>query len=565
MLTYWKNLFLSFSTAHRLSRRLLAYILACSTVLALISTLLQLGWDYSQSVDDTKERITELARSHRTAIAASVWNMDTEQLGLQLKGLQQMPDVQAATVYEKIDGQLLERGHVGRVNGLQVLTQTFPLSYESYDVGELKIDLTLEPIYQRLWQKSLIILATQTLKTLLVSFCIMLIFYHQLIRHLHKIRAFLQKLDASNTIQPLALERDPPSDAAQDELDAIVISINDMQQRHNDDWQKQLSYADNLQQEHALNIRLNEQLEQKVTERTHSLEESHRELKMAYANLKNTQQSLIEAEKMASLGALVTGMAHELNTPLGVSMTASRFLSNKLKELALLPSAESFSREHWQTQLEAIGESGELLSQQLRKAVDLLNNFQQIAITHSAQQTSSFNIAETLHQIIVSQGHRLNQEHCHVSIQCEPALEMHSYLSAFSRVCNHLLQNSLDHGFDHCNRPRTITIQVTAEQGEIHLDYYDNGQGIAPELLPHIFEPFVTSRRAQGFSGLGCYIVYNQVVQLLGGRIKCQSNVGNGAHFHIEIPKNVDEAADDSVFPIVSGSTRNRQTSINSG
>jgi signal transduction histidine kinase len=116
---------------------------------------------------------------------------------------------------------------------------------------------------------------------------------------------------------------------------------------------------------------------------------------------------------------------------------------------------------------------------------------------------------------------------------------MQSYLSAFSRICNHLIQNSLDHGFEHCNRPRNITIKVHSEAGWVKLDYQDNGQGIDAALLPHIFEPFVTSRREQGFSGLGGYIIYNQVVQLLGGKINCQSQPGHGVHFAIEIPQHI--------------------------
>jgi His Kinase A (phosphoacceptor) domain. len=127
---------------------------------------------------------------------------------------------------------------------------------------------------------------------------------------------------------------------------------------------------------------------------------------------------------MASLGALVAGMAHELNTPLGISMTASRFLSSRLKDFATVPLPESAEHSSWHGQLAAIQESTELMQQQTRKALDLLNNFQQIAITHSGQQTSRFNVAETLHQIIISQGHRLNQQHCHVSIHCEPTLEV---------------------------------------------------------------------------------------------------------------------------------------------
>lgn len=536
MLTYWKHLLQSFSASHRLSRRLLTYILACSTLLAVISTLFQLGWDYRQSLFETQARFQEIESTHLNAIAASVWNMDNEQLNLQLKGLYQLPNMQSATVYEQIDTHLLERMHVGKPSQSHVLTKHFPLIFEDYVVGELEVTLTLEPLYRRLWQNGLLILAVQVINTLVVSCFILLILYHQLIRHLHKITHFLQHLNVNATTQhPIILARQEPS--AGDELGAIVTTINEMQRRHASDWQAQQSFADNLQKEHTINKELNEQLEQMVASRTQSLETSHHELQIAYDNLKNTQQALIESEKMASLGALVAGMANELNVPLGISVTANRFLSGHLTAFAASLPTEATSPNSWQAQVVALQESADLIQQQTRKAQDLLNNFQQIAITHSSQQTTTFNVVEVLHQIIISQGHRLNQQQCHIAIECDPTLEVHNYLSAFNRVCSHLIQNSLDHAFEYCNRPRKITIQVQHELDLIRLDYHDNGQGIDPELLPHIFEPFVTNRREQGFSGLGGYIIYNQVVQLLKGKIKCQSSAGNGVHFSIEMPK----------------------------
>jgi len=211
MLTYWKHLLQSFSASHRLSRRLLAYILACSTLLALLSTLFQLGWDYNQGINEAKARLSEIESTHLTPIAASVWNMDNEQLNLQLKGLQQLPDMQAATVYERIDTHLLERMQVGQSSGMHMLTQRFPLTYEDYVVGELEVTLTLEPIYQRLWEQGLVILISQTLKTLLVCCFMLLIFYHQLIRHLHQITDFLKHLDVGAPLKPIVLDRKAPA------------------------------------------------------------------------------------------------------------------------------------------------------------------------------------------------------------------------------------------------------------------------------------------------------------------------------------------------------------------
>lgn len=531
MLTYWKSLCAGFSSEHPLSRRLWWYTLFCCIALALLLTLSQLGLSYRQGVDDARNRLNEVVGTHLSAIAASIWNMDNEQLHQQIAGLQKLPDIQAITVYERVDEHLLQRQQTGKKHGMQTLTQRYPLFHAGHTVGELEVVLTLVPIYQSLLHKSWYILFTQLLQTILAGLSVFLLFQMYLLRHLQHMHDFLQH-DIRQPATPLILSRQS-SDNEQDELALIVSSLNEIRNTDHQAWQTQKAQP----QSEPENSLSDQQLKQLVAERTQHLEEKLRKLQTAYDAMQNARESQSELQKILSLSALVSGMTHALNTPLGLNTTALRFLSTRLKELDAIELPESQENAHWHQQLTEIHESFELLQQQTRKATDLVNNFQQIAITPNPQQTCRFNLAEALHQLVVSFGIRLNQQQCHVTVQCDPTLEMNSYPSAFSRICHHLLQNSLDHGFRHCNRPRSINIQLTAAQGYILLDYYDNGQGIEPELQPHIFEPFVSGHHEQGFVGLGCYIIYNQVVQLLKGEIKCHSNFGNGVHFHIEIPK----------------------------
>ncbi len=537
MLTYWKSLCASFSSEYPLSRRLWWYALLCSIALTLVLTLSQLGFSYRQGVTEAKTRMNEVAGTHLPAIAASVWNMDSEQLKWQVTGLQQLPGIQVVTVYEQIDDHLLQRQQAGQSNGIQTLTQRYPLNHTGHNVGELEVTLSLTPVYRSLLQQSEYLLFTNLLQSLLLMFCLMLVFHQHLLRHLLQMHDFLRQ-DIQQPLKTLILNRQP-SEEEQDELDYVVSTLNDRRHAEHQVWQTQNTQPETVPELQSPPPVSEEQLTQLVTERTQSLEEKLRKLQIAYDAMQSAGQSQSELQKMTSLSALVSGMAHELNTPLGISTTAQRFLSARIKDLANIELPETPDNAHWHQQLAEIQESFELLQQQTRKASDLISNFQQIAVTPNAQQTSRFNLAETLHQLIVSFGLRLNQQQCHVTVQCDPVLEMHSYPTAFSRVCHHLLQNSLDHGFEHCNRPRNINIQLTAAHGYILLDYYDNGQGIAPTLQPHIFEPFVSGHREQGFAGLGCYIIYNQVVQLLRGEIKFHSDLGDGVHFHIEIPKSV--------------------------
>lgn len=280
----------------------------------------------------------------------------------------------------------------------------------------------------------------------------------------------------------------------------------------------------------------NEQLEGKVAERTRSLSDANDQLGKAYDDLKQAQQTLVESEKMASLGSLVAGVAHEINTPIGISVTASSYLQERVADFKQHIEAKQLSRTYLNEFTQNLDESMQLLQGNLRRASELIASFKQVAVDQSSEARYNFSLADNLHQVVVSLGYKLKKAQCEVDIQCDPKLSIYSFPGSFTQIYSNLILNSIHHGFDGWDRPRKITIQVAQQGDELVIDYSDNGRGIPPEILPRIFDPFVTSKRGQGGSGLGTHIIYNLVVQLLRGRIHCASEPGQGAQFHIRLP-----------------------------
>lgn len=522
----WKSLFRSFSASQHLSRRLLGWILICCTLLALLSTLFDLGWSFRQGMIDTRNQIDTIKNSYITPISASVWNMDTEQLNLQMKGLESLPSVVSATVYEKIDSHLLERMHVGDPNATHTQTEHLVLRFDDYEVGELVVNLTLAPVYQQLWQQGLVIFTTQALQTLCTGLLILLVFWLLFIRHLHDLNRWIRSLELTKKSELFSLHRSKPKQP--DELDVLVDGVNQIHQQHAVLCETQKQLVQELEQEHSRNLLLSEQLEQKVSERTRTLEKSHAELQQAYTQLNETQESLLQSERTATLGALVSGMTQELSKPIMASLDSLSELANESTYLTD-PSEHDVSVNH----------ALQLARSELHKALEYLHHFQQIANIHHQQHESTFNVAEVLHHTIVSFGDRLVKQPCHIDVQCDPRLFITCDDAALNRILYQLIKNSLDHAFLSPSFDNKITIKIDALAERLRIDYLDNGVGIEPAIVPHFFEPFIQRENeysSQKSTGLGGYIIYNQVVQLLHGQIKCLSKGANGVHFSIDIP-----------------------------
>jgi signal transduction histidine kinase len=273
--------------------------------------------------------------------------------------------------------------------------------------------------------------------------------------------------------------------------------------------------------EHALNLKLS----QSVTELQDSLE-----------LLRKTQHQLIQSEKMAALGGLVAGVAHEINTPVGISVTAASLLEEKTGELANLFSCESMKRSDLEAYVRLATESSRMILSNLVRAADLIQSFKQVAVDQSCEDAHGFNLKECLDNIVMTFLPKLRKGSHSVNVQCRDDLELHGYAGAIGQVISNLIMNSLIHGFEEM-RNGAISIMAQEDAGQVEIRYSDNGKGISREYLERIFEPFFTTKRNKGGTGLGLHILYNLVTQTLGGRIECESTPGRGSTFLFRFPR----------------------------
>ncbi|GLQ75790.1 sensor histidine kinase [Vibrio penaeicida] len=287
-------------------------------------------------------------------------------------------------------------------------------------------------------------------------------------------------------------------------------------------------------------ISLNRELEQKVKDRTHSLEEANHELSDTLSKLEETQESLIEAEKMASLGSLVGGVAHEINTPLGISVTATSFIDEKVNVLQTGFETGKLSKKQFSGAIESLKESAQILTANLSRAEQLVSSFKQVAVDQSSESVYPFNVKENLEKVLLSLSHELKVANVSVEVDCPDNIHIESYPSCYIQIYTNLIANSIRHGFDEWSGDKNIFIHVSTNEENLIICYKDTGQGVDEQILKRIFEPFVTTKRGKGGSGLGANIIYNIVNQLLKGKIECSSELGHGAEFVITVPLQLD-------------------------
>ena len=280
---------------------------------------------------------------------------------------------------------------------------------------------------------------------------------------------------------------------------------------------------------------LNDQLEEKVNTRTAALTASNEQMTETVEQLKRTQQTLVESEKMASLGSLVAGIAHEINTPIGISVTAASFLQEEVNTLKENLDENKLSRSYLSGLIERFTESGRLLNNNLTRAADLISSFKQVAVDQSSEACYSFKLKENIEQVVTSLKHKIKQSRTTISISCPEELSIYSFPGCFVQIYSNLIINSIIHGFNQWEGKREIYIKIELQNETLVIDYRDTGKGIPDDMTDRIFDPFVTSKRGSGGSGLGTHIVYNIVSQLFKGDIKYVTEE-EGARFIMKIP-----------------------------
>jgi signal transduction histidine kinase len=258
------------------------------------------------------------------------------------------------------------------------------------------------------------------------------------------------------------------------------------------------------------------------------------ELQATLDNLKKTQEQLIESEKMAAIGGLVAGVAHEINTPIGIGITAISSLQDDIHRIAGMYEKEEINREDFKEFIMTSEDVSGLIKKNLERTASIIQSFKQLSADQASEQMRMFGFKDYLNDILISLRPKFREKKIDFRIECDEELQLNSYPGVYAQIFTNLLINSLDHGF-HKRNGGSIGIRVEFNANRMKILYSDDGVGISGKDLPHIFEPFYTTDQQRG-TGLGLNIIYSLVRQKLQGTITCESQPGKGVLFVMEVP-----------------------------
>lgn len=277
-----------------------------------------------------------------------------------------------------------------------------------------------------------------------------------------------------------------------------------------------------------------------VSERVYAEERAHaarEEAERALRDLKEAQAHLIQSEKMAALGSLVAGVAHEINTPIGIALTGASLMAERTRLIRRDFEAGTLRRPDFADFLDTAGEAAQLMLLNIDRAAQLIQSFKQIAVDQASEERRVFDLRDYIDEVLRSLGVRIKRAAHGVEVECPADLLIDGYPGALSQVLTNLVMNSIIHGYPP-GQHGTLRVAVRAVGAdEVELVYADDGRGIPPELHGKVFEPFFTTSRGAGGSGLGLNIVYNIATRRLKGRIALDSAPGRGTAFTLRFPR----------------------------
>lgn len=549
----------AFASGNRIGKRLIVMIILFSSLITLVSTAVQLLVDYRQQRRDM-DSVLDTAMIYVPIISDSVWALDKVQIELVLGALVQMPNIVQARV-ETADRKL-EWSAGKDTQSANVVKRRFAL-YRTVrgkpsPIAVLEVVASLDAIYLNVAEHAVSILLSNALKTFVVAIFMFIVFRRIVTDRLETLAKRVIALpplvlplhgDAVNVEHGKRTTGD-------DELDAVSHAFDEMSERlrtsiqalRRSNEELVLENEERRRAEEALSqyhTRLEELVEARTAEvveqkeylalalndRTQANEELHRTLEM----LRDTQDELVGREKMAALGSLVAGVAHELNTPIGNSMTSASTLRELTSEMQQ-KLGEGLKRSTLESYLNSAGTASDILVRNLQRAAELVNGFKQVAVDQTSSQRRRFALHDVVNEIAIMLKPTLQNTPYIFDFQIAEELELDSYPGPLGQVLTNLINNAIMHGFDGRDHG-TIKLQASLLENErIALTISDDGRGIPPAHLGHVFEPFFTTRMGQGGTGLGLNISHGIVTSILGGKISVSSELGQGAAFTILLP-----------------------------
>lgn len=571
-----------------LSRKLLTKVLSVYFILTFVVTMGQIVSEYFNTKNHINGELATLQKTISGSLTRAIWELNTPQAQIIADGLLAIPSIEGIIVRDDNGAIITQLGlyvDISELYGNQLvkdgvrLTEqqsglfgyTFPLVFEFSDratqVGDVTLFSSRSIVLDRIKISIYFLLGNAVIKTTFLIILFMMAFRQQLTQPLAELTQQIEDLELNNlegakveilhgdsnelTVMADAFNR--LIDRVQDykhQLETTqrqLLESNEKLDQHNLILEQEvarktsgLSQAmmDLQQQKQELEVK-QQTLREEIERRRHTedaLRNKQAELERLITDLRQAQDRLVQSEKMAALGGLLAGITHEVNTPVGIGVTATSFLSEKLTQLSHAYEEKTLSPKALEHFIEEAKQATELLDTNLIRASELIASFKQIAVDQTSEAIRTIQLDEYLNEIIRSLQPHFKKTRHHIEVNCPEHLLLSCPAGAISQIFTNLLMNSLIHGFEHMQEG-LIRITVVDEGDIIDINYSDNGKGLTAEQLDKLFHPFFTTKRDQGGSGLGTHITYNLVRQTLGGSIQVRSELGQGLAYHIRFPK----------------------------
>jgi C4-dicarboxylate-specific signal transduction histidine kinase len=318
----------------------------------------------------------------------------------------------------------------------------------------------------------------------------------------------------------------------------IVVQSYQKDALYNQNDLKLLDFVAN-QVANAIEMNVNEsqrrEAQLRLAEQHRTLEQKNITLTKTIKDLKKAQEELVQKEKMASLGGLVAGIAHEINTPLGICVTATSHLFEEHNEIKKAYESGELTEDSLNEYFDEFSQGLKILSSNTKRAAELVKSFKQVAVDQSSNEIRTINVSQYIQEIILSLKPKLKRVSHEIIIDCPDHINVEINAGAVSQIFSNFIMNSIIHGFEGIENGR-IHIKVTVKANQLKIHYVDNGKGIEAHSLAQLFEPFFTTKRGEGGSGLGTHLIYNLVHSSLNGSIKAQSEPNKGLAYLIKVP-----------------------------
>jgi signal transduction histidine kinase len=499
------------------------FVVIVTVVLAISGTYSQYKLSDQLEVRDSQLRQSVLARL-QISLPPALWNLDKAKVDSLIEAEMIAPEVKSIRVFDINVSNLFsgktrdEQGKIVNASNAPIkgdLVQA-PLSYSEFDpgnrnsqklanIGQVEIKFSRDQINAalnaELAHKVFEILILDFILVITLSFSLRMVFVP-----LKQLRDSLNDLAIHETNE---VEELP--EGRRDEFGEVAVGFNRIQRK-----MKSTIGMARQSEETAKRASLNAE--------------------QALHELKQTQDSLVQAERLASLGGLVAGVAHEINTPVGITLTGASILQEATDRINIVMNTGNIKKSQIQEYIDTAVESSRLIMANSQRAAELIHSFKQIAVDQTSESKRPFKVKDYIDEVVMCLHPRLKKTNIQVKVNCEKDVELDSYSGAFAQIMTNLIMNSLTHAYEASD---TGCIEITAalHSDVLVLKFADDGKGIRPEFIGKIFDPFFTTQLGKGGSGLGLNIVFNLIAKKLGGSINVTSILGKGAQFTIRIPR----------------------------